>query len=134
MSNSVHARGRIEKLSEILGVNPLYWVETPEAFFIILRKAQRTNWNEIKRIEETLGKKAKVIKEGEEEGLLVALHDDHNGFLGIGILCGIDYDRKVMKVYTPTKENVSTICIGQVKLDRIGREIGPSSIFTDFYF
>ena len=124
-------RNRVETISEILGAHPLYWVETPEAFFIILKEGQRTSWDGMNRIEEALGKKAKLIRQGEEEGLLVALQNDHEGFLGIGILCGIDYERRIMKVYTSAKENVSTVCIGQVKLDKMGREIGLSYVFTD---
>jgi polynucleotide 5'-kinase involved in rRNA processing len=46
-------------------------------------------------------------------------------------LLEVDYRRQVMKVYTPVGENVSTICVGQIKLSKDGREIGLSSIFAN---
>jgi len=36
-----------------------------------------------------------------------------------------------MKVYTPVSEAVSTVSVGQVKLDEKGRELGISQGFTD---
>jgi polynucleotide 5'-hydroxyl-kinase GRC3/NOL9 len=125
-------RNRIKMISEMLGASPIYWTETPEALFIILKEGQRTNSDGMNKIKETVGKKVKVIRQGEEEGLIVALQNDQEDMLGIGILCGIDYYRRVISVYTSTKEKVSKVCIGQVKLDKMGREIGLSRIFTDW--
>ena len=68
--------------------------------------------------------------EGMEEGLLVALQDADGSFLGIGVLCGVGSRRGAMRIYTAVGENVSTVCVGQVKLDREGREIGLSSVST----
>lgn len=74
----------------------------------------------------------KVIKEGEEEGLLVGLQDEQGKFMGIGILCGVDYKRRVVKVYTPVSENVFTIRFGQVKLNENGRETGLSTVYSNY--
>jgi len=73
-----------------------------------------------------------VIREGEEEGLLVGLQGERGKFLGIGILCGVDYKRRVLKVYTPINENVSIIRFGQIKLDESGREIGLSTVYAEY--
>jgi len=124
-------KGQRERVTELLGVSPIYYMETPEAFFIVLGESQWVNGDRVKRVEERFGKRTKVIREGEEEGLLVALQNVRGDFLGIGILYGIDYKRKVMKVYAPTSENVSTICVGQIKLDKKGREIGLNPVFAD---
>ena len=88
---------------------------------------------QIKEVEESFGKRAKVIREGEEEGLLVGLLDERGKFLGIGILCGVDYKRGVMKVYTPVREDVFTIRFGQIKLDENGREIGLSTVYSNYF-
>ena len=126
------APGRMEKIRNLLGARPIYSEETLTTIFIVLRKNRSVTEEQIKEIEESFGKRAKVIREGEEEGLLVGLQDELGKFLGIGILCGVDYKRKVMKVYTPINENVSTIRFGQIKLDENGREIGLSTVYSNY--
>jgi len=123
---------RMEKVRNLLGTNPIYCEETLTTIFVVLRKKQSVTEEEIKEIEESLGKRVKVIKEGEEKGLLVGLQDERGKFLGIGILCGVDYKRRVLKVYTPINQNVSTIRFGQIKLDESGREIGLSTVYAEY--
>jgi polynucleotide 5'-kinase involved in rRNA processing len=123
---------RMNKIRNLLGARPIYSEETLTTIFVVLRKNQSVTEEQIKEIEESFGKRAKVIKEGEEEGLLVGLQDERGKFLGIGILCGVDYKRRVMKVYTPINENVSTIRFGQIKLDENGREIGLSTVYSNY--
>jgi len=122
----------MEKVEEILGAAPLYYNETPTALFLVLGRDQEISEGQMRDLEEALGKKVKIIKRGEEEGLLVALQDAQGKFLGIGILSSLDYKREVIKVYTPVDENVSTICVGQMKLDKQGIEIGLNLIFADW--
>jgi len=64
-----------------------------------------------------------LTEEQAEEDLLVALQDTQLNFLGIGILYGIDFERGLVKVYTPVSENVSTILVGKVKLNKKGTEL-----------
>jgi len=80
-------------------------------------------------LSETGGRLATEHMEG-MEGLLVALQDAKGSFLGIGVLCSVDPRRGVMRIYTSVAKNVSTVCVGQVKLDREGREIGLSLVST----
>ncbi len=79
-------------------------------------------------LSETGGSLAIEQVEGIEEGFLVALQDAEEGFLGIGVLCRVDPERRVMKIYTPVGQNVSTVCVGKVKLDRQGRETAISPV------
>ena len=125
-------REQMKEIRSLLGTTPIYSEETPATVFIVLRKKYSVDEDQIERIKEIFGKKVKVIKEGEEEGLLTGLHDGQGKFLGIGILCGVDYKRRVMKIYTPISENVSTIRFGQIKLDENGREIGLSTVYVDY--
>jgi len=97
---------------------PLSWVNI-----------EGVNDEQIKNIEDAFGKKVKILKKGEEEGLLTSLQDAEGNFLGIGVLFGIDYERRAIKVYTSVSGNISTISIGQMKLDKKGREIGLSTFF-----
>jgi len=124
-----HSVESIEKIGAFLGTNPVYFEETPTSVFIVLRKGEWVDEDLTKEIESRLGKKAKVIREGDEEGLLVAFQDDDGGFLGIGVIRSIDYKRLVMKVFTPVYKNVATVLVGQIKLDEKGREIGVSPVF-----
>ena len=122
---------RIQKIRELLGTNPLYYEETLTKALVVLRKNHWLDESQIKMVEEFLEKKVSITREGAEEGLLVGLENKEGNFLGIGIIRGIDYKRRVMKVYTPVSEAVSTVSVGQVKLDEKGRELGISQVFTD---
>jgi polynucleotide 5'-kinase involved in rRNA processing len=82
---------------------------------------------------EELGKKVKMIQEGDEQGLLVGLHDEKEKFLGIGVLSKIDYRRHIIQVYTPVTADIASVHVGQVKLDKQGKEIGLNPIFKDYY-
>ncbi len=119
---------RLEKVRTKLGVNPLYCEETPNSIVIVSGKNQQVDEEQIINLEEELGKKVNLMREGEEQGLLVGLHDEEEKFMGIGILSKIDYERHIIQVYTPVTANVASIMVGQVKLDRQGREIGVSPV------
>jgi len=124
-----HPVESLRKMRALLGTNPAYFEETPNSVFLVLKKGQWIDENLTKKVEGEFGKKAKIIREGDEEGLLVAFQDNDGRFLGIGVLKSIDYRRQVMKVFTAVYKNVATVLVGQMKLDENGREIGVSQIF-----
>jgi len=97
---------------------------------VVLRRGIWIEEEQVRRVEEMFGKWVRVARDGDEEGLLVGLHDDKDVFLGMGIIDGIDYRRLAIKVFTSVSEKVSTIRVGQVKLDKNGSEIGLSQILT----
>jgi len=120
----------MERVRNILGLSPLYCEETTSVLFLIVGKNQRVREERIVDLEEKFGKRIEMIKEGDDEGLLVALQDASRRFLGIGVLSGIDYKRRVVKVYTPISKGVATISIGQIRLDEKCGEIGISQVFA----
>jgi len=120
---------RMEKIRKALEESPFHCEETPTAVLIVLRGDEWVDEEKIKKIEDAIGKRTKLMKKGEEEGLLAALQDAQGNFLGIGILSSIDYKKRAIKIYTPVSEDVATICVGQIKLDKKGREIGLSRVF-----
>ena len=122
---------RLERIRTLLDADVLCYGETADVLFIVLKKNQWVYTDRVRKVRESFGKTVRIIREGDEEGLLVALQNEHGEFLGIGILDGIDHKRRVMKVYTPITTKVAAIRIGQVKLDREGREIGVAPIFVD---
>jgi polynucleotide 5'-hydroxyl-kinase GRC3/NOL9 len=125
-------RKRLEALANLLGKRPIYAEETVAAIFVVLKNSEYMSEEQVAAVEEHFGKKVKVIWEGDEEGLFVGLKDEENSFLGIGILNGVDYKRKILKVYTPVSEKVSTLCFGQIKLDKNCREIGLSTVYSSY--
>lgn len=121
--------GRFKKIEEALGIQPLYCEETNEAIRVVLKTRQRLDFEQLRSAEEILKKKVRVMWRGDEKGLIVGLHDEKSKFLGIGVMCGIDYRRKVMKISTPVAQGVATVHIGNVRLDDDCREIGTATAF-----
>lgn len=120
----------IEEIEIKLGAPIVYCEETTSMLFAVTKKGEWLDKELIKGLEKALGKEVRVMQEGNEEGLLVALHDDRERFLGIGLLHEIDYEKHMIKVYTPVMDKVAFISVGAVKLDKKGREIGLDSVFT----
>ncbi|MBS7644099.1 hypothetical protein KEJ26_05965 [Candidatus Bathyarchaeota archaeon] len=100
-----------------------YAEETSSIILIVLKKRKPSIENKLVGLSERLGKQVHVVIEGEEQGLLVALLDSNRKFVGLGILTGIDYERRSLKVLTPTKSQIAFVQFGQVKLDKDGREL-----------
>jgi polynucleotide 5'-hydroxyl-kinase GRC3/NOL9 len=123
---------RLETLKNLLGMKLIYSEETSAAIFAVLRKTEEITEEELKDAEEYFGKKVKVIKDGDEEGLLVGLKDEEDQFLGIGILQGVDYKRKLLKVYTPVSEKVAILHFGQIKMNKNCRETGLSTVYSNY--
>ncbi len=125
------SRERMRQIESILGVKPWYCEETQRTLIIVLGRNKWVPEENIRKLEEATKKRIKIFREGEESGLIVSLKDINGKFLGIGILQGIDYRRRAIKIYTPVNKGIHTVRIGQVKLDREGKELGICTIFTE---
>ena len=64
-------------------------------------------------------RKIKIIKKGEEHGIIVGIYDYSNKFLGIGYIDEIYYKRGIIKIRAGIRssDTVGLICLGQLKLD-----------------
>jgi polynucleotide 5'-kinase involved in rRNA processing len=122
---------RLENITNLLGTKPVYSEETSSWILVVLSRNRVVTQEQILSLQNYLGKRVKVIKEGDEEGLLVGLKNEHDNFLGIGILDGVDYKRRLLKIYTPVNQLVSFLYIGQIKLDKNCKEIGLSSVYSN---
>jgi len=118
---------RLRRIEKTLGIQPVFCKETVEAIWVVLRRSQRLDFERLYKAEEVFKKRVRVVQKGDEKGLVVGLYDEENKFLGLGIIWGIDYRRKVMKVYTPVTQKVATIRVGKVRLDNVYREIGTTT-------
>ncbi|MEM2564803.1 MAG: hypothetical protein QXQ42_03815, partial [Candidatus Bathyarchaeia archaeon] len=70
-----------------------------------------------------LNRPIRIMRKGEERGLLVALEDGNGRFLGIGTIQCIDFERGTLKVYTNVEGSVLRVHIGQIRLDDKGNEV-----------
>jgi polynucleotide 5'-kinase involved in rRNA processing len=118
------------KIEDELQAQILYCEDMSKFIFIVLNKDQWLDEELTEVFEHKLKRKVKIVQEGNEEGLLIALLDEKENFLGIGIVESIDYVRRTIRVYTHVKKNVSSLSIGRVKLDKTGRELGIINGFT----
>ncbi len=124
---------RLGILVNLLRARPLYSEETADVILVVFNKNRTVAKEHISDAEDYFGKRVKVILDGEEKGLLMGLKDEEDRFLGVGILYGIDYKRNLLKIYTPVSEKVQRLCFGQIKLDKNCREIGLSTIFSNYF-
>ena len=113
-------------IEEILGFKPAYYEETPNRVLIVVDRGRSLSDEQIKALESKLGRKVIIFRKGSERGLLVGLKDVWGNLLGIGIICGIDFNRKVIKIYTPVRDLISIVHVSSVRLDRNGNEIEPN--------
>jgi polynucleotide 5'-hydroxyl-kinase GRC3/NOL9 len=70
-------------------------------------------------------KTALVIRQDEEEGLLLGFYDAQEKFLGIGILREVDSVRKTLKALTSVAAKPSSVSIGKVRLAIPSRNSRP---------
>ena len=131
-SGAPPSRNQMDKIVEQIGTTPLYCEETPNTVFIALSREQWADEEIAKTLEGTLNRKVKIAWEGDEEGLLVAVSDKDGRFLSIGIIEEMDYQRRVLKVYTNVKKGITSITVGQIKLDKSGIELEQSSVFANY--
>jgi len=123
-------RNWMDMLTKLFSTKPVYAEETASAIIAVLARGKAVDEENVRAAEEHFGKDVKLIREGDEEGLLVGLSDEEGRLLGIGIITAVDYPRRILKVYTPVTEKVSAICFGQIKLDKNCRETGLSTVYS----
>ncbi len=123
---------RLEALNNLLKKRPIYSEETVAAILVVLKRNDGVTEEQINAAEAYFSKRIKVVFEGDEEGLLVGLKNEENNFLGIGVLREVDYKRKTLKVYTPVNQTPYMLCFGQIKLNKNFREIGLSTVYSNF--
>ncbi|MEM0057437.1 MAG: Clp1/GlmU family protein [Candidatus Bathyarchaeia archaeon] len=114
---------RDKEICDLLGMKPLHIAELKDKIQVVVGRGRWIDPEKIRKTEETLGKKVEVAWKGDEEGLLTALYNSENRFLGIGVLREIDYIRKVLKIFTPVSGGIATVAVGKIRLDKNLREV-----------
>ncbi len=115
------------KIYSLLGMKPLHVAEFNDRICVVIGRRRWIEGDNIKKVEEFTKKKVVVTRKGEEEGLFAGLFSAGKKFLGVGVLQEIDYLRKSMKVYTPVSDEISTLVLGNVRLDKNMKEISTGA-------
>jgi len=132
--SNYHNVKQMRSLQRSLGVKIFHYEEKPDKAFVVIGRNKWINEEQISKFEKECNKKLVILREGDEEGLLVALENARKEFLGIGVIRGIDYRRKAIKLYTPVSDEISTIHVGKIVLDKNMKEIVSPSLISDYSF
>ena len=67
-----------------------------------------------------------IIQESSLDGLVVGMHDSERTLLGIGLISGVDYEARTMRVLTQVQaaSAVHIIRLGTVRLRPTGQVLG----------
>jgi polynucleotide 5'-kinase involved in rRNA processing len=123
-------RPRVTALQRALRTNIVYSEESEEAVFIVIEKTGSVEDAAVSAAETLLHKDVYVVKEGEENGLLVSVLNAEREFLGLGILSKLDYVNHAMKIDTACEDTISIVQFGRVKISETGAELGVATAFA----
>jgi polynucleotide 5'-hydroxyl-kinase GRC3/NOL9 len=122
---------KLRELEEVLGYRTLYCEENPKELLVVTDEAYAMNVEQVENVKKCFGKALRIIGEGDLTGLLIGLFDERRRFLGLGVIDRIDCKNRILKIMTPCKEKVDIVQFGQVKVDKLGREIGYATALSD---
>jgi polynucleotide 5'-hydroxyl-kinase GRC3/NOL9 len=128
VNGNIEIRGKMDqalkkKIEEIVGSKLVYCENLQNHIILVLREGTSLSNEERAKLTAELNKPVKAMCKGDEKGLIVALENDEGEMLGIGTICGIDFERGTLKIYTNVEESVSSVHVGQIRLDEKGNEI-----------
>jgi len=108
----------VSKVLAELGVKPLYVGAGADLLVLVVPRDERR----VREIREKLkeggvDKVVRVIREGDERGLIVGLYDGAGSFLGLGLVQEIDYRRGFIRILSKAEGDVALIKLGRIKLD-----------------
>ncbi|MBS7606702.1 hypothetical protein KEJ14_02540 [Candidatus Bathyarchaeota archaeon] len=112
-----------ERIEGILGEKIVYCEGTQNSIILVLDERANLSNEARAKLSAELNRPIRIMRKGEERGLLVALEDGNGRFLGIGTIQCIDFERGTLKVYTNVEGSVLRVHIGQIRLDDKGNEV-----------
>ncbi len=121
--NQVEADAALRNSVSKLLDSPVVWcTATQLGIRVIIPRNSKVEKKAIVQAEDTLKKPIKVIFEGEEKGLIVALLDKEGRFGGLGAIHSINFQEGVIRIYTPYYKVPGVIQFGRIRLNELGRE------------
>jgi polynucleotide 5'-hydroxyl-kinase GRC3/NOL9 len=121
---------RVKALEKALQRQIVYCEESSRALYIVLYYKERVDEATFVTAESLFQKDVYLVREGEEEGLLVGLLNNDRDFLGLGIISKLDYTNQTLKIRTAFKDTVNVVQFGQIKINEAGNELGVTTTFS----
>jgi len=115
-----------EQLSRLLNRPVLIYADAYGGLRVLIEGSEEVEEEMVLRASQVTGKSVRVVTEGETIGLVLGLMDGQGGFLGLGVLKGIDFERRTLEVLTSCVEAPGILRFGRIRLDDEFREIGFS--------
>jgi len=116
-------------VSRLLNCSVVRCMTTQEGLRVIVPRSSKVDKALILEAERATKMPIRVIFEGEEKGLVVALLDKERRFGGLGAVHSIDFRRGLIRVLTPYSGVPSIIQFSRIRLDEFGRESGYTEDF-----
>jgi polynucleotide 5'-hydroxyl-kinase GRC3/NOL9 len=121
---------RVQAIESALQRQIVYCEESSRSLYLVVRATDRVNDAPVEMTESLFHKDVYLVKEGEEEGLLVGLLNNARDFLGLGLIAKLDYANRTLKIQTAYKDTVNIVQFGQVYLNEVGEELGVTTAFS----
>jgi len=121
---------RVKSIEKALQRQIVYCEESSRALYIVVYYKERVDEATVVTAESLFQKDVYIVREGEEEGLLVGLLNNDRDFLGLGIISKLDYKNQTLKIRTDYKDTVSVVQFGQIKVNEAGNELGVTTAFS----
>lgn len=121
---------RVKSIEKALQHQIVYCEESSRALYIVVYYKERVDEATVVTAESLFQKDVYIVREGEEEGLLVGLLNNDRDFLGLGIISKLDYKNQTLKIRTDYKDTVSVVQFGQIKVNDAGNELGVTTVFS----
>jgi polynucleotide 5'-hydroxyl-kinase GRC3/NOL9 len=121
---------RMKALEKALQRQIVYCEESSRTLYIVVNYRENIDEATFVTMESLFQKDVYLVREGEEEGLLVGLLNNDRDFLGIGIISKLDYNNRTLKIKTAYKDTVNVVQFGRVKINEAGKELGVTTAFS----
>ena len=121
---------RMKSLEKTLQRQIVYCEESSHMLYIVVYYKERVDEATVVTAESLFQKDVYIVREGEEEGLLVGLLNNDRDFLGMGIISKLDYNNQTLKIRTAYKDTVNVVQFGQIKVNEAGNELGVTTAFS----
>jgi len=112
----------VMKLSDLLGVE-VVWAGTRWDKVVVIIGRGKVGEDKLRIAKEEMGRDIVIIPRGAERGTLVGLIGPDGRLKGLGIVKELDFEKGLIRVLTPSSDDVSLIAVGKIKLDEGLREV-----------
>jgi polynucleotide 5'-hydroxyl-kinase GRC3/NOL9 len=120
----VLSKEELEKYCRELGLDLIYGEKGRDFLFLVNKEPLKSKPEAEEEVAKKYGKEEVVLTwPGEERGLIVGLLGPDLSYLGLGLIRGIDYSKRVVELLTPVQDVIGVIQVGLIKLNEDFKEV-----------